>query len=255
MSSDERLSVSCDTSLFNAKLTSSLQLLTTLKHEDDKPIFALLDKQNITLIVDFISTGYICDDVILQQSLDRGLHTPSTDFNCSNATGILTIFKLLPEHIITLQLTLNGPHFVGGLRLCFSAPSATNADAHSKVQQMDTCQFFFISNRTLTKNPTVNVKMTKVINQTAGLTIQNHTTYTGLLLPSFMTDTFTDELLFSIDGEYLRYVPNQTTLVVMVTESEFYMKNTQEPIARQYEILFNTILFASKALVVGTCNT
>ncbi|CAF3344753.1 unnamed protein product [Rotaria sp. Silwood2] len=253
-SSNERLSVSCDDSLFNAKLTSSLQLLSTLKHEDEKPIFDLLTKQKITMIVQFISTGYTCKDVSLQQIRDRGLNTPFTNFNCSETNKILTISKLLPQHVVTLQLTLNGPHFIGGLRLCFSAPSAINVTAHSKVQQIDTCKFFFTSNGTLTRNPTVNVKMTKLINQTAGLMIPNNTTYTGLWLPSFMVDTLTDELLFSLDAEYLRYVPDETILVVVITESEFYMKNTQEPIARHYEIVFNTILFASKTLVIMTRN-
>ncbi|CAF2880714.1 unnamed protein product [Rotaria sp. Silwood2] len=247
---NERQGVSCDDSLFNAKLTSSLQLLSTLKHEDEKPIFDLLSKQNITMTVQFISTDYTCKNVSLLQIRDRGLHIPSTNFSCSETKKILTISKLLPQHIINLKLTLNGPYFIGGLRLCFSAPSATNISAHSKVQQMDTCQFFFTPNQTLTRNPTVNIKMTKVINQTASLMISNNTTYTGLWLPSFIVDTLTDELLFSLDAEYLRYVPDKTILVVVITESEFYMKNTQEPIARHYEIIFSTILFASKILVV-----
>ncbi|CAF3795397.1 unnamed protein product [Rotaria sordida] len=197
----------------------------------------------------FQVTGYKCKDIALQQIRDRGLNTPFTNFNCSETNGILTIAKLLPQHVITLELTLNGPHFVGGLRLCFLAPLATNVSTHSKAQQMDTCQFFFTPNETLTRNPTVNVKMTKVINRTAGLMIPNNTTYTGLWLSSFMTDTLTDELLFSRDAEYLRYVPEKTILVVVITESEFYMKNTQEPIARYYEIAFNTVLFAIEIFI------
>ncbi|CAF3222806.1 unnamed protein product [Rotaria sp. Silwood2] len=249
-SSNERFDVSCDDSLFNAKLASSLQLLSTLKHEDEKPIFDLLDEQEITMIVQFISTGYRCEDVTVQQIRDRGLNTPFSDFYCSETNKILTISKLLPYHIIALQLTLTGPHFVGGLRLCFSAPSATNLSTRSTIQQMDTCKLFFIPNQILTRNPTLGVKMTKVINQTAGLTVSNATNHTGLWLPSFMVDTLTDELFFSLDTEYLRYVLNETTLIVVITESDFYMKNTQEPIARHYEIAFNTILFTSKILIV-----
>ncbi|CAF3119319.1 unnamed protein product, partial [Rotaria sp. Silwood2] len=198
----------------------------------------------MTLIVQFISTGYTCENVTLQQNRDRGLHIPFTNFNCSKSNGILRISTLLPQHIVTMQFNLNGPHFVGGLRLCFSAPSVVNADVYSKTQQMNTCQFFYTPNETLTKDLTVNVKMTKVINRTAGLTILDNTTYTGLWLPSFIANTLTDELFFSLGADYLRYLPKKTTLVIVITESEFYMKNTQEPIAGQYEIAFSTVLFS-----------
>lgn len=251
---DKRLSVSCDDSLFNAKLTSSLQLLSILKYDDEKPIFNLLNEQNITITVQFIGTGYQCDDVKLQRIRDRGVNIPSMNYSCLKTNDVLTISKLLLQHVITLQWTLNGPHFVGALRLCFSAPSVTHEDTRSKAQRMNTCQLFFTPNYTLTKNPTINVKMTKVINQTAGLTVADNATYTGIWLSSIMTDTLTDELLYSMDAEYLRYASKQTTLVIAITESEFYMKNTQEPIARQYEILFSTVLFSSKTYIVITRN-
>jgi hypothetical protein len=59
-------------------------------------------------------------------------------------------------------------------------------------------------------------------------------------------NTLTDDLLFSQKGNFSRYLLTQMTLVVDIIESEFYMINTQEPIARTYEITFNTILFSSK---------
>ncbi|CAF3351879.1 unnamed protein product [Rotaria socialis] len=250
ISSGQRRTVSCDNTLFNAKLTSSLQLLSTLKYEEEKPIFTLLNGQRLLLTVQVISTGYTCKDLELHTIRVRGLSIQSENFTCSKHNEVLTVIKLLPQHVLNMQLNLKGPHFIGGLRLCFTAASVTNSDAHSRVQAIDTCQLFFMSNQTLTRNPTVNVKMTKVINRTAGFTLPNETTYTGLWLPRFTADTLTDELLFSLGSEYLRYVPKITTLDISITESEFYMKNTQEPIARQYEILFSTILFASKIVLV-----
>ncbi|CAM4744903.1 unnamed protein product [Rotaria magnacalcarata] len=247
---EQRRTVSCDNTLFNAKLTSSLQLLSTLKYEEEKPIFTLLNGQQLILTVQFISTGYTCKDLELQTIRAHGLSIKSETFNCSKSNEVLTIIKLLPQHVLNMQIILKGPHFIGGLRFCFSAASVTNSDAHSKAQAIDTCQLFFMPNQTLTRNPTVNVKMTKAINRTAGFTLPNETRYTGLWLPRFTADTLTDELLFSLGSEYLRYALKTTILVISITESEFYMKNTQEPIARQYEILFSTILFASKIALV-----
>ena len=51
VTSDARESLSCDSSLINAKFSSSLQLLSIRKHPEEKPIFDLLDEQNITLRV------------------------------------------------------------------------------------------------------------------------------------------------------------------------------------------------------------
>lgn len=246
---EERLQVSCDHELFNAKLTSSLQLLSMLKHNEEKPVFNLLDEQPITLTVQFINTGYTCKDTALHLLQDRGLNIVSKNFNCSKMNEILTISKVLLAQVIPMQINLNGPHFIGGLRLCFSAPPVADLAARSKVQKMDTCQLFFMPNQTLTRNPTVNVKMTKIINRTAGFTSSNETTYTGLWLPHIVVDTITDELLFSRGSEYLRYVPQKSTLIVVITESEYYMQNTQEPIARRFEILFSTVLFASKTKI------
>ena len=39
-------------------------------------------------------------------------------------------------------------------------------------------------------------------------------------------------------------------VVVEMTESEFYIKNVQEPISRAYEIIFKTVLFSSKSFII-----
>jgi hypothetical protein len=56
----------CDKSLRNAKFTSSLQLLALMKAEDERPVFELLDNQNWTLTLDFIHTGFQCDDITVE---------------------------------------------------------------------------------------------------------------------------------------------------------------------------------------------
>ena len=56
-----KFSISCDSSLIDAKFSSSLQLLSTRKHDEEKPIFDLLDQQNNTLAVEFIIiVGFQC---------------------------------------------------------------------------------------------------------------------------------------------------------------------------------------------------
>ena len=48
----------CDTSLTNAQLTSSLELLATIKSDEETPIFNMLDAQQFTMTVNFIQTGF-----------------------------------------------------------------------------------------------------------------------------------------------------------------------------------------------------
>ena len=245
-SSNERMSVSCDGTLFNAKFSSSLQLLSTHKHEEEKPIFTLLHEQNINLAVQFVSTAFTCDDLAIKQRRGYGLSIPSRNFDCFTNSSILNISTVLPQHAVTMQFDLTGPHFVGGLRFCFSAPSITIEEGKYIAKQMDYCQFFFVLNQTLTSNLIINVKMIKVINRTASMTLADNVIYTGLWLPTLTMTSLTDELLFWKEGESYRYLPTKTSLAIEITESEFYMKNTQEPIARTYEITFNTVLFSSK---------
>ncbi len=56
----------CDKTLRNAKFASSLQLLALLRTEDEQTVFNLLDQQNWTLRVDFIQTGFICNNIVVQ---------------------------------------------------------------------------------------------------------------------------------------------------------------------------------------------
>ncbi|UJR38125.1 hypothetical protein I4U23_030804 [Adineta vaga] len=60
--------------------------------------------------------------------------------------------------------------------------------------------------------------------------------FSGLSSPTLTTH------LHSEENEPFRYTKIQITLVVDISESKFYMKNTQETIARLNGITFKTIL-------------
>lgn len=56
----------CDTSLRNAKFTSSLHFLGSYYGEQDIPLFKMLNDQNLTLKVDFLQTGFSCENIIIR---------------------------------------------------------------------------------------------------------------------------------------------------------------------------------------------
>ncbi|CAF3537673.1 unnamed protein product [Rotaria sp. Silwood1] len=232
-SHDARMAVSCDSSLFNAKFITSLQLLSIHKHEQEQPIFDILDQQHITLTVHFIGTAHPCTSVSMQQNMDRGQSISSTDFNCSfdNENFILSVSTLLPQHRISVEFNLKGPYFVGGFRLCLSGPSKRRDENKYIVQELDFCQMFSPLNETLTVNALVNIKMTKTINRTMGMSMNDDLMFGGLWLPKLSVTTLSDALVYIENGEYLRYLPERTRLIIDMSESDFFVQNTQEPIA------------------------
>ncbi|CAF3424343.1 unnamed protein product, partial [Rotaria sp. Silwood2] len=245
-SHDARMAVSCDSSLLNAKFITSLQLLSIHKHEQEQSIFDMLDQQHITLTIHFIGTAFSCKNVSMQQNMDRGQSISSTSFNCSfdNENFILSVSTLLPQHRISVEFNLKGPYFVGGFRLCLSGPSKTQNEKKYIVEELDFCQMFSPLNETLTVNALVNIKMTKTINRTMGMSINDDSMYGGLWLPKLSVTTLSDALVYEENGEYLRYLPERTSLIVDMSESDFFVQNTQEPIARRNEIIFYTVLFS-----------
>ncbi len=247
ISSYAQMTTSCDFIAPNALFTSGLQLLSIGQHDEEQRIFTMLDEQNITLIIHFVSTGFLCNSVTMQENLDRGQRVLSNHFNCSfdNETSILSVSTLLLQHRTTLQFNLTGPCFIGGLRICLSGPSSVEDNDKYTLKELRFCQFYYIENETLTINPTIGIEMTKVVNRTVGYTASDDITLSGIWIPTLTTSTLSDVLFFDESDEYIRYLSDRVTLVVDITESEFFVKNTQEPIARQQEIVLRTILFTS----------
>jgi hypothetical protein len=247
VSLDDSTAASCDSIFPNAKFSSGLQLVSIRHHEEEQRIFTILDEQNITLTVQFVSTGFLCHNVTMQQNLDRGQRIPSNDFNCSydEEISILSVSTVLPQHLITMQFDLTGPYFIGGLRICVSGSSNVEDDDKFTLQELNFCQFFYTDNETLTINPTIGVKMTKVVNRTLGYSVSDDMTLGGIWIPTLIINTLSDVLIIGESGEYSRYLSDRVTLIVEITESEFFMKNTQEPIARNSEVVLHTLLFAS----------
>jgi hypothetical protein len=244
ITSDTKLAA-CNFISPNAKFTSGLQLLSIAQHDEEQRIFTMLDEQNITLTLYFLGTGFPCENITMQQNSNRGQRVPSHNFNCSYAkeTSILSVSTSLHQHLITKQFNLTGPYFIGGLRICLSGPSRVEDDDKYTLRELRFCQLYYTDNATLTINPTISIKMTKVVNRTVGYSVSDDVTFSGIWIPTVTADVLSDVLFFYESGEYIRYLSNRISFVVGITESEFFVKNAQEPIARYHEIVLHTILF------------
>ncbi|UJR19521.1 hypothetical protein I4U23_022651 [Adineta vaga] len=234
------LKSSCESSMSNTKFTSGLQLLTIGQHEDEKPIFTMLDKQNLILRIDFIGTAFRCHHLIIEEDVRLN------NFNCSyneNKT-ILSVSTLLSQHFITRQYDLIGPYFIGAIRICLSDLSRNENNQIYQLQKLDFCQLFSENNETLTMNGNMKIKLTKQVNRTIGYRDMDETIFSGIWIPTLTMERFSDKIVFEKNGEYQRYLSDRISFSIDISQSEFFMKNIQEPIARQTEIILHVILFS-----------
>lgn len=105
----------CDTTLRNAKFSSSLQSLSTSVSERMQGIIYLLGNQLANLNVAFINTINNCtsDKFTLTSFSDANFLPISLNPSCN---------VILPFKLITLQFTLSSINTVGGLRVGLNAP-------------------------------------------------------------------------------------------------------------------------------------
>ncbi|CAF3835931.1 unnamed protein product, partial [Rotaria sp. Silwood1] len=98
----------CDTALRNSKFTSALQLLASKKSHHDAPMFQILDNQHFQLTVDFIQTGFVCNDIRVQEYVGSYLVDlePNHCFRQEdNATSTLSVDLHIHEINIKFDLT------------------------------------------------------------------------------------------------------------------------------------------------------
>ena len=170
--------------------------------------------------------------------------------NVSRITPFLTLPFLSLNILSLFSCICPGPYFVGAIRLCLTGPPMISTDGKYTLQRLDHCELHSTPNHTLSRNPTALVKLTKAINRTKGMGTEDDVTYSGIWFSSLTIPTLTDIRLLERHGEFFRYLSSDMRVVVEMTESEFYIKNVQEPISRAYEIIFKTVLFSSKSFII-----
>ncbi|CAF2613931.1 unnamed protein product [Rotaria sp. Silwood2] len=238
---------SCEKTMRNALFDSALQL--PLPNPDGRrwSIFEMLDKQPFTMTVDLVNTRASCSDITVQQNRPgvKYLNMPIAENDCilqpDNITRSVSV--LLPAHRVNLQLNITGPYFVGGFRLCLRGPR--DVDGVNTVHTLDTCQFFWTPNQTLSRVATLSVVLIKVVNQTKPLKVGDQSRYDGRWTLTFGESSLSDGMIYEQDGYYLRYVSQRTTLTFIFSEQPFFLQNNQYPIIRVAELAFHTLLFCT----------
>ncbi len=136
------------------------------------------------------------------------------------------------------------------MSVCLTGPYSTSNDSSYVVQTLDYCQLFSTSDQTLGQSTEIYFALTKVINQTESLDYSGSSNYSGIWIPTSTHGSLNDRLAYVQRGAFFRYLFTQHILIISFSETEFYVINKQEPIARMAEVLFHIILFTTTVVSI-----
>lgn len=90
-----------------------------------------------------------------------------------------------------------------------------------------------------------SLELTQIINRTAPLSSDGSSNHSGVWLSTFKVE---EDQLFIGETRYTYYQRTYTNITVTIDQSLFYVSNVQEPIARQTEVIFHSLLFTNVVL-------
>ena len=226
----------CDTTLRNAKFDTNVQSLSIPFTKAEQEMLDLLNHQNFTLHVDCINTLVNCDSISIEALYGQTWSTIRW-LDCNNINSILTLSIPLPYQQISVRIFLADPKTIGGLRIGLSSPG--HEETGYKLEELHFYQSFSKIGYMMSNTLPLALAMTKIINETKPM-IGEESEYGGIYVPTFTIDP---NSLFVSNDQYVRSSLTTTTLVLVISETPYYVKNVQQPIARQPEMIFRSLLF------------
>jgi hypothetical protein len=218
-------------------------------NDDAAPIFALLNAQPFTLHIDFINAVFNCTDITVIQVKDIDLPMPIS--SCSDTESTVSFSLLLPSQDISLQIQLTGINTIGGFRISLEGADANveneTLNAAYTLVDLAFAQIFLVSGRLLTQQPSCTLQLTKLINRTYPLSEDGQTEFSAIWLP-FFSDTL--DQMFVDETEYKYATSSSTVLSIVISETSYYILNTQRPIAAEDELIFTNLLFTIVCLEI-----
>lgn len=91
------------------------------------------------------------------------------------------------------------------------------------------------------------IELTQIVNQTDPLNSDGLSVFSAIWSYSFSVDS---DQLFTNENRYTFFYRTQTNISVTIDQNIFYISNLQQPIARQTEIIFHSLLFTIVVLEV-----
>jgi hypothetical protein len=246
---NEASNFACDPTLTNAQFSTGLMPIGIPPNDDEAPIFTLLNAQPFTLYIDFINTVFNCTDITVIKIED--IDIPMTILSCNDTANSSSLSLLLPSHDINLQIQLTGTSTIGGLRISLEGSGvymvSDTLNAAYTLIDLAFAQFLSSTGRLLTQQPSCTLQLTKVINQTDSLKEDGETQFSAVWLPAFIG---TLDQMFVDENEYKYGTSTSTIISLVISETSYYVLNTQRPITDEDELIFTNLLFTIVCLEI-----
>jgi hypothetical protein len=233
----------CDTSMRNAQFETNVQSLAIPSIDTEQEMFDFLNNQEFTLNLDFINTLVNCDSASIAAQFGLTWETIRW-LDCNNVNYTLTLSIPLPYQRISVQVFLADPNTMGAIRIGLSGPG--QHDGSFTLKELAFYQPYSKVGYMLSRTLPVAIALTKVINETKPM-VGEQSEFSGIYIPTFTIDM---NSLFISNDQYVVSALTMTTLTIVITETPYYIKNLQEPIARQSEVIFRDLLFTVVCLEI-----
>ncbi|CAF1594598.1 unnamed protein product [Adineta ricciae] len=233
----------CDLSLRNAKFETNVQSLSVPHSFTEQEMFDLMNTQEFVLNVDFVNTLINCDAISIEMQLGQTWSIIRW-LTCENKNSVLSLSIPLAYQHISVRILLEDIKTIGALRIGLTGHG--HQSENFTLRELNFYQSFSKNGQILAQTLPVTLSITKVINETESLTGEEPD-FGGIFIPTFIVDL--NSLFLSAD-QYIRNTLPSTTLLLILTETPYYIKNIQRPIAKQKEIIFNNLLFTIVCLEI-----
>ncbi|CAF3728793.1 unnamed protein product [Rotaria sp. Silwood1] len=233
----------CDLSTRNAKFQSSLQTLGIPPTTAEKKMFDLLNEQSFSLNIEFINTLINCDAISIQALYGTTWLTIRWS-NCQNNSSILYLSIPLPFQHTSVQVTLDQIQTIGALRIGLSGDK--QEEELYKLKELNFYESFSQNGSVLAQALPISLVLTKVINETMPIEGEE-SNFTGIYIPTFAVDS---KSLFLTQDQYIHSTSQAILLTIVLSETAYYVKNQQYPIAKRAEIVFHNFLFTIVCLEI-----
>ena len=231
----------CDELIRNSKFQTSVQSLAIPLTSFDQKMFDLLDNQQFLLNIDFVNTLINCDAVSIE-ALYGITWTTIRWLSCDNVNSTLTLSIPLPFQHISVQIYVADSRAIGALRVGLNSPG--HQSGSYSLKELNFIQAFYKNTEILARNLPVTISLTKVVNETLSIDGGN-SDFGGIYIPTFTVDY---NSLFFTGDQFVRSTLTLTTLSLVLSETPYYVKNLQQPIAKPSEIIFQNLLFITVCL-------
>jgi len=228
--------LACDSTLVNAVFESNVKSLGLPQRNLEQKMIDLLDEQQFVLHVDFVNTLINCDAVEIKGLFGNTWSTLRW-IDCTNVGSTLSISILLPHQHISVKILLDDIKTIGGLRIGLLGEERISEDY--TLKKIHFKKAFYKNGYVLGKTIPLSLILTKVINETVPMTDET-SKFSGIFIATFEADL--NNILLS-SNQYIFSTSSSVCLQISLTESSYYQKNLQKPMARKVEIVFHTILF------------